>query len=150
MAQLAAVVHSSVHLFSKILEATTLEEIEVLFKVAPNDFWNYHYNLKEQSAFKAKTVGTVMLHNIIVNTVCPMLFAYGDAVGNNDLKEKAVRWLEAIPAEKNTITKGFEALGLVNKSALDSQSFIEQKTRYCEERHCLKCSVGNYLLKKEK
>lgn len=150
LAQLAALIHSSVHLFSKLLEEDSLKRARQLFKANANDFWNYHYSLKDKSGYKEKAIGAAMINNIIVNTVCPMLFAYGCFIDKNQLKEKAIRWLEELSAEKNTITKGFEQLGLSNAMALDSQAFIELKSHFCDARKCLQCTVGNYLLKQEK
>ncbi|ANH81016.1 hypothetical protein A8C56_08520 [Niabella ginsenosidivorans] len=150
LAQLAAIIHSSAHLFSKLLEEESLKKAKLLFKANANDFWNYHYSLRDQSTYREKAIGSAMINNIIVNTVCPILFAYGCFIDKNRLKEKAIRWLEELGAEKNTITKGFEELGLSNTAAVDSQAFIELKSRFCDERNCLHCTVGNYLLKQEK
>ncbi|MGJ7032572.1 DUF2851 family protein [Niabella hirudinis] len=150
LAQLAAVIASSTHLFSKIMQEASLSQVRQWFKADANDFWHYHYTLSVQSALRIKSVGASMVDNIVINTITPLLFAYGNIYGRYDLKEKAIRWLEETKPEKNTITKGFECLGLRSRSALDSQAFIELKTRYCDKRKCLSCSAGNYLLKREK
>ena len=77
----------------------------------------------------------------------PVLFAYGLYHKEEKYKNKAIRWLEEISPEMNSITKGFTNLKLSNKSAFDSQAFIELKTQYCDHKHCLQCAVGNALLK---
>ncbi|MBZ4191769.1 DUF2851 family protein [Niabella beijingensis] len=150
LAQLAMVIASSVHLFSKVIAEDTLENIRKWFRVEANDFWHYHYTLNEASGLRIKSIGPAMIDNIIINTIAPVLFAYGSIYGKHALKEKAIRWLEETRPEKNTITRSFEHFGLANRSAMDSQAFIELKTRYCDERKCLYCSIGNYLIKKEK
>lgn len=147
LAQLAALVQNSAHLFSKILETAKISDIKKLFSVTANDYWHYHYSLDEPSSFKKKTVGQNMIDNIIINTVIPMLFAYGLHHKEEKFKTKAILWLEEISAEVNSITKGFSQLQLDNKTAFDSQAFIELKTQYCDQKLCLKCSVGNSLLK---
>lgn len=76
-----------------------------------------------------------------------MLFAYGLYRKEEKYKTKAVLWLEQLQAEINSITKGFVNLQLSNKSAFDSQAFIELKTHYCDQRHCLRCAIGNAILK---
>ena len=53
LAQLAMLVHESSHLFSKIKEATSVNEINKWFNVAANDYWHYHYRFDEVSAFKS-------------------------------------------------------------------------------------------------
>ena len=88
-----------------------------------------------------------MIDNIIINTICPVLFAYGNYHDENKYKDKALKWLEETSAEKNSITKGFQELSIENKNAFDSQALIELKNEYCDKRRCLDCSVGNSILK---
>ena len=147
ISQLAALIQNSAHLFSKVLEIEKVSEIKKLFDVTANDYWHYHYKFGESSAFKKKTIGKEMIDNVIVNTIVPVLFAYGLYHKEEKYKNKAILWLEEIQAEVNSITKGFTNLKLSNKSAFDSQSFIELKTQYCDHKHCLQCAIGNALLK---
>ncbi len=53
-----------------------------------------------------------------------------------------MNWLEEIDAEKNAITNGYTQLGMQNKNASDSQSFIQLKNEYCNKKRCLECAVG--------
>jgi Protein of unknown function (DUF2851) len=147
LAQLAALILESAHLFSKIKEAKSVKEISKRLDVTANDYWHYHYRFDETSAFKKKKLGTTMMNNIIINTVVPMLFAYGAYHDENKYKEKALKWLEATMPESNSITKGFHLLSIENKNAFDSQSLIELKNEYCNKKRCLDCSVGNTILK---
>ncbi len=147
LAQLAMLVHTSLHLFSKIKEAGSVKEIKELLNVTANDYWHYHYMFEEASAFKKKTLGNQMIENILINTVVPVLFAYGLYHNENKYKDKALQWLEKITAEKNAITKGFVLLGVENNNAFDSQALIQLKNEYCNKKKCLDCAVGNKLLK---
>jgi len=147
LAELAMLVHESSHLFSKIKETSSASELKKFFEVTANDFWHYHYQFKESSAFKQKKVGTSMSENIIINTVAPLLFSYGTNYNDNSYKAKAVRCLQEIPAEKNLITKGFKELHIENKTAMDSQALIELKNEYCNKKRCLECSIGNAILR---
>ncbi|GAA4753905.1 DUF2851 family protein [Flavisolibacter ginsenosidimutans] len=147
LAQLAALVHQTTHLFSRIIEAQKLGEITDAFAVAANDFWHYHYTLKEASSFKKKTIGADMADNVIINTVVPVLFAYGLYRNEEKYKDKALRWLDETSAEVNRVTKGFEFIGIKNRSAYDSQALLELRNEYCSEKRCLNCSVGNHLLR---
>ena len=90
-----------------------------------------------------------MIDNIIINTIVPVLFAYGNYHDENKYKDKAMKWLESTAAESNSITKGFHQLGIENKNAFDSQALIELKNEYCNKKRCLDCAVGNAILKKE-
>lgn len=147
LAQLSALIHNSAHLFSRIVETSQLTAVKKWFEVTPNDFWNYHYTLIDDPKFLKKPIGEDMVNNIVINTVVPMLFAYGKKHHNGGIKEKALQWLEAIPAERNSVTRGFQQLGVLNKNAYDSQAFVELKTQYCNLRRCLGCAIGNAVIK---
>lgn len=147
LAQLAVLIQNSAHLFSKILESDKISEVKKLFDITANDYWHYHYRFDESSAFKKKNIGKDMIDNVIINTIVPVLFAYGLYHKEEKYKNKGILWLEEIEAEENFITKAFVGLKLSNTSAFDSQAFIELKTQYCDQKHCLKCAIGNSLLK---
>jgi hypothetical protein len=125
-----------------------VKEVKKMLDVTANDYWNYHYLFDEETVFKKKTLGSQMINNIIINTVVPVLFAYGIHHDEKAYREKAISWLEDISAEKNTITKGFEGLNFSNKNAFDSQALIQLKNEYCNKKLCLHCAIGNSLLKK--
>ena len=150
LAQLASLIHNSSHLFSTIIEIDRIAEIKKLLNVTANDYWHYHYVFDEASAFKKKKLGEQMINNILINTVVPILFAYGLYHNEERYKDKAIAWLEEIAPEKNSITKGFENLQFSNKNSFDSQSYIQLKNEYCNNKRCLECSIGNALLKEYK
>lgn len=147
LAQLAMLVQQSHHLFSFIKEATTIKEVQDLLDVTANDYWHYHYVFDEAAPYKIKKLGHQMIQNICINTIIPLLYAYGYLTGIEAYKMKALQWMEELSAEKNAITKGFQLMGVQNKSAYDSQALIQLKNEYCNYKHCLQCAVGNQLMK---
>jgi hypothetical protein len=147
LAQLAMLIHSSNHLFSKIIEVTEVKEIVKMLSVTANDYWHYHYRFDEESGYKQKRLGDVMSNNLIINTVIPSVFAYGLYHNKEQTKLKALRWLEQTKPESNNITKGFAEISIANKSSYDSQALIQLKNEYCNKRSCLECAIGNALLK---
>lgn len=147
LAQLAVLITESSHLFSRIKDASTAADIKKWFQVTANDYWHYHYRFDEISAFKKKRLGDAMINNIIINSICPVLFAWGTYHQDDNYKIKALRWLEEVSPEKNSITKGFQLLKTENKNACDSQALIELKNEYCVKKRCLECAVGNSILK---
>ncbi len=147
LSQLANLVHKSNHLFSKIKDANSVKEVEKMLDVTANDYWHYHYMFDELTAFRKKNLGKQMIQNIIVNTVLPVLYAYGWYNNNELYKQKALEWAAALLPEKNNITLGFSKLGIANKSAYDSQALIQLKNKYCNVKRCLECAVGNKILK---
>ena len=148
LAQLAMLIHNSEHLFSKIKEIESARELRKMFELEANDYWHYHYIFDEESAFKIKRLGKQMINNIFINTVVPIVFCYGLHHNEELYKEKAIKWLEEISPEINSITKGFEIIGYPNKNAFDSQALIQLKNHYCDNKLCLECAIGNSILKK--
>ena len=88
-----------------------------------------------------------MINNIIINTMAPVMYAYGRFHQQEIYKEKALKWLESCVAENNTITNGYQQLGIKNFSAADSQALIELKNEYCNYKRCLECAVGNAIIR---
>src|SRR5690606_6442759 len=147
LAQLAMLVHHSSHLFSKIREAENIGEIREWLNITANDYWHYHYRFDELAAFKPKRLGSSMINNIIINTMAPVIFAYGQYHQLHQYKIKALQWLESCTAENNIITKGYMKLGIMNANAADSQSLIELKNEYCSHKRCLDCAIGNAIIR---
>jgi len=148
LAQLAVLVHQSTHFFAAIKEAVAVKDVMKLLNVSANDYWHYHYRLDELSDYKIKNLGSSMVNNIIINTIAPLLFAYGHYHKEQPLKDKALQWLADTGPEKNSITNGWQRLGISNKHAYHSQALIELKTQYCDAKRCLDCAAGNALLKR--
>jgi hypothetical protein len=147
LAQLAVLIHSSEQLFAKLKETGSARELREWFDITANDYWHYHYRFDETSVFKKKKLGMTMVDNIIINTVVPVLFAFGNYHKEQKYMDKALRWLEETGPESNTVIDGFRLLGIENESGYDSQGLIELKTQYCDKKRCLDCAIGNYLLK---
>lgn len=147
LAQLAMLVHTSTHLFSKVLEETDVLSLKKGLQVTANDYWHYHYRPAQATAYNAKKLGSSMADTLIINTIVPALFAYGLHHKQEVYKEKAMQWLQTLTAESNTITDTFVRLSVHNKTAYDSQALLELKQEYCDARRCLQCAVGNGLLK---
>lgn len=146
LAQLTTLICKTEHLFSKLLNIEELSEVKEMLNVQANDYWHYHYSFDLQSEFKPKSVGHQMVDSIIINTIIPILFAYGQYHHQQEHKDKAVVWLMELDAEKNRITKGFEKIGLVNRTAFDSQAYIHLKSKYCDVKKCLSCNIGFQIL----
>ncbi|MEO6611329.1 MAG: DUF2851 family protein [Chitinophagaceae bacterium] len=147
LAQLAVFLQHSDHLFMKIKETDSLKNVKTWLDITASDYWHYHYCFDEETAFKEKKLGESMITNIIINTLAPLLFTYGRYHNENHYKEKAVDWLEGTAAESNSITNRFQQLGIINKTAVDSQALIELKNEYCNKKRCLECGIGNSILK---
>jgi len=147
LAQLAMLIHGSAHLFSRIKDADSGKLIKKWFDITANDYWHYHYRFEETSVFKKKRLGESMIDNIMINTVVPVLFCYGNYHSEQVYKDRSFEWLAEIAPEINSITKGFQRIGIENRTAYDSQALIELKSEYCDNKRCLACPIGNAILK---
>ncbi len=149
IAQFAALLFSSSHLFSKIMEGNSIEEIKQLFTSRPSEFWNTHYSFTSSSKSAVKTIGETATSNILINTVAPLLFFYGKEKRDERFTERAIELLFSIGAEDNKITREYSNSGLIPKNAGDSQGMINLNKNYCKKFACLSCSIGNSVLKDE-
>ena len=147
VAQLAMLVHQSDHLFSKIIEAKSYAEVMRFLNVTANDFWHYHYNIGTTTAYKPKALGEQMAENILINTIAPLLFAYGLSGDNQAYKDKAIEWLLQTKSEQNNIIKKWRSFDVMCDNAMETQGLLELKKHYCDTRKCLDCAVGNKILK---
>ena len=92
LAQLAMLIHHSEHLFSKIKETVSLKDVKKWLDVTANDYWHYHYRFDEPASFKMKNIGETMMDNIIINTLCTVLFSYWHFYREQKFKDKALQW----------------------------------------------------------
>lgn len=146
LAQFAALVHHSSALFSSLVELDDLNEIRKLFRVQASEYWDTHYRFNKPSPKRVKALGDSAFHNILINTVVPFLFVYGEYHNRQNLKDKALEFLEKIPAEHNSIVSNWKTLGVSVRSAFDSQALIQLKNNYCTPKKCLKCHLGIKLI----
>jgi hypothetical protein len=149
LAQLAMLIHQSSHLFSKIKSAKKLGEIFQWFDVTANDFWHYHYTLKDEAVYIKRSVGRAFIHHIIINTIVPVMFAYAINKNDNVWKEKSLNWIMELEPEQNSITRQWKSYGVTNQNALHSQALLHLKNTYCIKKKCLDCAVGVKLLRGE-
>lgn len=146
IAQLAALIHNFHSLFSKIIGCKDVGQIRLMFHVNASEYWQTHYTFGTTSAKKSKFIGDNSLDTILINTVAPILFAHGKYIGDENMCERGLNFLQIINAERNSIVKYFAKLHVPINSAADSQSVIQLKREYCEKRKCLYCRIGHQLL----
>jgi hypothetical protein len=148
IAQFAALVHKSLHLFSKIVELHTVKEIIPLLDVIASEYWNTHYQFGEpQEKPSKKHFGTSSIHNIIINTIAPIQFLYASQQGTSRQQEKALQLLEDVPLEKNSILERWNVNGWKSENAAQSQALIQLYNNYCSSKRCLDCSIGLSIFK---
>ncbi|MDE1191233.1 MAG: DUF2851 family protein [Arachidicoccus sp.] len=150
LAQLAALIYNSNHLFSKILETSNYNGFKEMFESKAGNYWDTHYTLNDMPhEANPKHIGQPTIDIILINTVIPVLFAYGEINQSEMYKEKAMRLLSEIKAENNAIIRSWRSFGVACQSAFDSQALLELKNNYCDKKMCLNCSVGHTVLKQK-
>lgn len=150
LAQLAKLIYNSNHLFSKIKEQISVQELKSLFNVILNEYWDNRYSFKETTKHYSKKIGNQMIENILINTVVTTLFAYGYYNKNEMYKNKAIQWLQELSAEKNTIINKWQSTGITINTAFDTQALLQLNKYYCSTNNCLKCAVGVKILNSTK
>ncbi len=146
--QLASILCEYEHLFSEILKIEDKKEIAALLNPSVSEYWLTHYRFGKTSVKKDKRMSLSTLEIILINTVVPMMFAYGTKKNLPDLSEKSLNLLESIKPESNSIVTHFKRAGITVEHAGDSQALIQLKREYCEKKKCLYCRIGHKLLSK--
>ncbi len=147
IAQFAMLIYQSNHLFSKILAAQNVTEIENMFEVSISNYWKTHYVFDKESVSRKKTLGKSMIHLVIINTIAPILFLYGKMKKEELFKDRAFQLLEELKPEKNSVISGWQKLGVEPTSAHQTQALLQLKNNYCKNKRCLECAIGNAILK---
>lgn len=149
IAQLACLYHRCYGLFSQLMEKQSLKEIHDLLKGGTSEYWLTHHLFGSISPARPKSLSTSSIDLLIINTVVTFLYAYGVHKGNEQLCQRANRFLEEVKSENNYITRMWEKCGLKAKHAGDSQALIQLKKEYCDKKKCLYCRIGYEYLKKK-
>ncbi len=147
IAQLAWLAAHGEHLFSKVLEAKSLREIEHFLAAETSDYWAEHYDFGKKSARKGASLSRDRIHLIAANVAAPMLFLRSKIRGPESLAARAMQLLESLPAEKNSIVEGFERIGWPCRDGFQSQALVHLHKNFCSQKKCLDCAIGAHLLK---
>jgi hypothetical protein len=147
IAQLARLIHQSSALFSQILETETPDGLRKLFEISASEYWNDHYQFNKISKDNhPKKLGETAFNNLVINTIVPMLFVYGDQHMDQKMKDKALVFLEKLAPESNQIIRKWNELGIESRSAFETQALLQLKNRYCDNKRCLSCQLGTKLI----
>lgn len=84
---------------------------------------------------------------ILTNSVVPFLWWLSHFLHQSIYREKAIELLEMLPAEKHARLEDWKKMGIVPKSAADSQGLLELHDGFCKQKKCLNCAIGDTILK---
>ena len=148
IAMLAQFIEGGFRMMNRILEAEGEKEMRALFKVELSGYWIKHYTFGKPNERATATLSRSSIDIILINTVAPLLYAYGELTGNYEMTDKAIKLLEDLRAESNSIVSHFVAYGIDCPDALTSQALVQLKREYCDARKCIYCKIGHHLLSK--
>lgn len=148
IAQFAALVHKSLHLFSQIASSISVKEIHSLLAVSASKYWSSHFRFDEvQQRVYSKTLGADSIDNIIINTIAPVQFLYAHYHDNTSDQESALQLLSSVQAESNKYISLWEQHNWQPINAAQSQALLQLFNNYCSNKKCLECAIGLSIIK---
>lgn len=147
IAQFAVLIHRSANLFSNLVESNSLSVIRSILQVELTGYWNDHYQLGRRSKSRKKRLGKSSVDLLIINTIIPFMFIYGRDRGKPHLSNQVIHFLEQIPPESNRIIRQWKSCGVKIESSFHSQAMLQLSNEYCKQTKCLRCAIGNKILR---
>lgn len=132
---------------SLIFDCKKIEDVINLLQTNVTKYWQTHYSFGLISKLNKKTITPSSIHLLIINTIIPMLFAYGQYKQLENLTNRALDFLEQLKPENNNIIRIWKDIGMNIENAGDSQALIQLKKNYCDKKDCLRCRIGYEFLK---
>lgn len=146
IALLSTMLHGGFRLMSRIIETLTPEDARSIFMTANTGYWASRYNFGPSSGHNIAPLSASSANIVLINAVCPLLYAYGAAHNDTALMDRAVALLQHLPPEHNSIVGLFSDAGIKAADAFTSQALIQLRREYCEQRKCLYCRIGHRML----
>jgi Protein of unknown function (DUF2851). len=146
ISQLAAMLSVAGGIFSRTLEAGTINQIRDLFEVTASEYWDNHFVFGKISRSYPKNTGSQAMDILLVNAIIPAIFVFGRYRDSNEICEKAIMFLEETSPEENIIINEWQSAGIYADSAFLTQGLIQLRNSYCKKRRCLDCGIGSKLL----
>ncbi|MCU0450481.1 MAG: DUF2851 family protein [Bernardetiaceae bacterium] len=147
LAQLAALLHRQPQWFAQLKAAASLPTAQALFAATQSDYWRQHYLPGQPAAAPLGGLGKTSQQNLLANTAVPLLAAYSLHTGEATYLDRAVAFLEQLPAERNHLTQQWAALGQTARHAAEAQAQIELINEFCLPKKCLACQIGAALVR---
>lgn len=146
ISQLCVLYHAKQKLFARLMEVKELNEFYEILGAQTSEFWESHYTFGNSAAKKKKSLTKSFIDLLIINTIIPIKVCYLKQLGTFN-SEDIIAIITQIKPEKNGVITNFKACKMQVDNALDSQGFLQLQKHYCFDKKCLKCAIGNTLLK---
>ncbi|THG50159.1 MULTISPECIES: DUF2851 family protein [Muribaculum] len=154
IALLASMLHGGFSLMSKLTAVRTPEQASALFQPALSAYWQNRFSFtqtkpQQQNASEHPAMSRQSTDIVVINTVAPLLHAWGTVTSCCQAQETAVELLQQIKPENNSLTRRFTDAGIKCPDAFTSQALIQLFRCYCETRKCLYCRIGHSHMRSE-
>lgn len=149
ISQLADLYCSNKLNISVLVDCKNVRDSQMLLQAKVSEYWQTHYSFGIESPKNEKKLSPSSLNILIINTVIPVLFAYGRHREDQRLCDLAFDFLEQLKTEDNNIVRMWQQCGLDATTAGDSQALIQLKKEYCDKKDCLRCRIGYEYLKRK-
>lgn len=148
MALLALLARGGFSLLQRVIERHQApHEITALFNVELPSYWATHYSFTTPTARSSTRLSQSSLNLLLINFAAPLLYAYGNHIGDTPVEEAAFDLLNGLPPESNRIIRPWTTAGIEPESALQSQALIQLNNEYCQPHECLRCRWGHRLMR---
>lgn len=146
IAQSAALLSARHNFFSHLIGCRSAVELREFFTVEQSAYWSTHYHFFKTQSSAVSQLGDASIDNIIINSVVPLMVAYGKSRSEDLHVERAIAILQQLGQESNMITRYWKSLGVQVQNAFDSQALVQLNNEYCLRRRCLDCKIGASLV----
>lgn len=146
IAVLAHFIKGGFRLMRQIIDADNEQELRKLFNVEFTGYWANHTSFDKPAASVARIISRKSIDIVIINSVVPINYYYGEYIGDSSYCEKSIKLLESLPSEDNSIIRTFKNMGVKVPDALTSQALIQLHRNYCIKHNCAKCRIMSCIL----
>lgn len=133
---------------STLSDCNTSKELIEILQIQPDGYWRNHLQFGGTATTGTTPLKVSQAELLIINTVAPMLYAYGKHRRETTLCEKAEDYLHTLHSECNKITKWWSQQGITVDCAADSQALIQLRKEYCDKQRCAECHFAKHYIKK--
>jgi hypothetical protein len=131
--QFAQLLCQSEFLFSRVLNAQTIEDLRHLLRLSASD---------SATIDLPPAIGKSSVDVLLINTLLPYKYAYAQEQNDHRGMQHALDLMTKLPPEDNTIIRQWRMLGQEVLSAADTQALIHLYQHYCQHERCIHCEVG--------
>src|SRR5690606_3174437 len=119
------------NLFASITGIRSWRELQTVFSVKPSAYWLHHYRFFKKQEKEVASLGRASIENTLINTIAPILMAYGKSRDDDDWTMQARRLLHATASEDNHTIRAWDTWGGTGRCAFDSQALSESYNSIC-------------------